>query len=110
MAPKDGGRCRALEASIPSDPKGIAIQEGKKLLTETHQRPRSGKINFLQERVNDCLERSMKGKALSYNSPEMNCQRSFELNRMYSTARSRRAYSAMTSAEEHTGGASAPSG
>ena len=26
------------ESSIPSDPKGVAIQEGKKLLTETHQR------------------------------------------------------------------------
>lgn len=98
------------EASMPAGPKGIAIQEGRKLLTETHQRlpknvgngltcanchlaagttphaspwvgiwgvfpeyrARSGKINSLQERVNDCFERSMNGKALAYNSVEMN--------------------------------------
>ena len=28
------------DAGIPSGPKGIAIQEGKKLLSETHQRRR----------------------------------------------------------------------
>lgn len=99
-----------LETTIPSGPKGVAIQEGKKLLTETHQRlpknvgnglnctnchlaggttaksspwvgiwgvfpeyrSRSGRIISLQERVNDCFERSMNGKALAYNSPEMN--------------------------------------
>lgn len=98
------------ETTIPSGPKGVAIQEGKKLLTETHQRlpknvgnglnctnchlaggttaksspwvgiwgvfpeyrSRSGRIISLQERVNDCFERSMNGKALAYNSPEMN--------------------------------------
>lgn len=98
------------ESSIPSGPKGVAIQEGKMLLTETHQRlpknvgnglnctschlaggttanaapwvgiwgvfpeyrSRSGKIISLQERVNDCFERSMNGKALSYDSAEMN--------------------------------------
>lgn len=35
-------------------------------------RSRSGKINSLQQRVNDCFERSMNGKALAYNSSEMN--------------------------------------
>lgn len=35
-------------------------------------RSRSGKIISLQERVNDCFERSMNGKALAYNSDEMN--------------------------------------
>jgi thiosulfate dehydrogenase len=98
------------DSSIPSGPKGIAVQEGKKLVTETHQRlpkyvanglnctnchlaggttanaspwvgiwgvfpeyrARSGKIISLQERVNDCFERSMNGKALPYNSAEMN--------------------------------------
>jgi thiosulfate dehydrogenase len=35
-------------------------------------RSRSGKVISLQERVNDCFERSMNGKALPYNSPEMN--------------------------------------
>ena len=35
-------------------------------------RARSGKINSLQERVNDCFERSMNGKALAYDAPEMN--------------------------------------
>lgn len=98
------------ESSIPTGPKGVAIQEGKKLLTETRQRlpnnvgnglnctnchlaggtvgnagpwigiwgvfpeyrSRSGKLISLQERVNDCLERSMNGKALAYNSVEMN--------------------------------------
>ena len=98
------------DAAIPDGPKGLAIQEGRKLLSETHQRlpknvgnglnctnchlaggttanaspwvgiwgvfpeyrSRSGRINSLQERVNDCFERSMNGKALPYNSPEMN--------------------------------------
>ena len=98
------------ESSIPAGPKGVAIQEGKKLLTETRQRlpnsvgnglnctnchlasgtvanagpwigiwgvfpeyrSRSGKLISLQERVNDCFERSMNGKALAYNSVEMN--------------------------------------
>lgn len=35
-------------------------------------RARSGKINSLQQRVNDCFERSMNGKALPFDSPEMN--------------------------------------
>lgn len=35
-------------------------------------RSRSGKLNSLQERINDCFERSMNGKALAYNSVEMN--------------------------------------
>jgi thiosulfate dehydrogenase len=35
-------------------------------------RSRSGKVISLQERVNDCFERSMNGKALPYNSVEMN--------------------------------------
>lgn len=35
-------------------------------------RSRSGKINSLQQRVNDCFERSMNGKALAYDSKEMN--------------------------------------
>ena len=35
-------------------------------------RSRSGKIISLQERVNDCFERSMNGQALPYNSNEMN--------------------------------------
>ncbi len=35
-------------------------------------RSRSGKVISLQERVNDCFERSMHGKALPYNSVEMN--------------------------------------
>jgi len=35
-------------------------------------RSRSGKINSLQQRVNDCFERSMNGKALAYDSSEMN--------------------------------------
>jgi thiosulfate dehydrogenase len=35
-------------------------------------RSRSGKINSLQQRVNDCFERSMNGKALAYDSREMN--------------------------------------
>ena len=35
-------------------------------------RSRSGKVISLQERVNDCFERSMNGKALAYNSLEMN--------------------------------------
>ena len=35
-------------------------------------RSRSGKIISLQERVNDCFERSMNGQALAYNSAEMN--------------------------------------
>ena len=98
------------DSSIPSGPKGIAIQAGKLLLTETHQRlpknvgnglnctnchlvggttahaspwvgiwgvfpeyrSRSGKLISLQERVNDCFERSMNGSALAYNSAEMN--------------------------------------
>ena len=97
------------ESSIPAGPKGVAIQEGRKLLTETHQRlpnnvgnglnctschlaggttanaspwvgiwgvfpeyrSRSGKLISLQERVNDCFERSMNGKALPFASTEM---------------------------------------
>lgn len=35
-------------------------------------RARNGKVNVLQERVNDCFERSMNGKALPQNSAEMN--------------------------------------
>ncbi len=35
-------------------------------------RSRSGKIISLQERVNDCFERSMNGQALPYDSTEMN--------------------------------------
>ena len=98
------------DSSIPPGPRGTAIQEGKKLLSETHQRlpknvgnglnctnchlaggttansspwvgiwgvfpeyrSRSGKLISLQERVNDCFERSMNGKPLTYNSAEMN--------------------------------------
>ncbi len=35
-------------------------------------RNRGGSINSLQQRVNDCFERSMNGKALAYDSKEMN--------------------------------------
>ncbi|MFZ6686938.1 c-type cytochrome [Undibacterium sp. SXout11W] len=35
-------------------------------------RARSGKLISLQERVNDCFERSMNGKPLDFASPEMN--------------------------------------
>lgn len=35
-------------------------------------RSRSGKINSLQQRINDCFERSMNGKPLTYDSKEMN--------------------------------------
>lgn len=35
-------------------------------------RARSGKVISLQERVNDCFARSMNGKALAYDSREMN--------------------------------------
>jgi len=35
-------------------------------------RARNGSIDSLQERVNDCFERSMNGKALAYDSTEMN--------------------------------------
>ena len=35
-------------------------------------RSRSGQLNSLQQRVNDCFQRSMNGKALSYDSKEMN--------------------------------------
>ncbi len=35
-------------------------------------RSRSAKVNSLQERVNDCFQRSMNGKALPYDSKEMN--------------------------------------
>jgi thiosulfate dehydrogenase len=35
-------------------------------------RQRSGTIDSLQERVNDCFQRSMNGKALAYDSKEMN--------------------------------------
>ena len=97
------------EASIPPGPKGIAIQEGKTLLSETRQRlpknvgnglnctnchldggttanaspwvgiwgvfpeyrSRSGKVITLIDRVNDCFERSMNGKALAHDSVEM---------------------------------------
>jgi len=34
-------------------------------------RSRNGKINALQDRINDCFERSMNGKALPYDSEEM---------------------------------------
>ena len=98
-----------LDASIPSGPKGLATQEGKKLLTDTRRllpnnvgnglnctnchldagtsanaspwvgiwgvypeyRARSGKVISLIDRVNDCFQRSMNGKALAYNSAEM---------------------------------------
>lgn len=98
------------ESSIPAGPKGIAIREGKLLVSETSQRlpnnvgnglactnchmaggtsanaspwigiwgvfpeyrARSGKLISLQERVNDCFERSMNGKPLAYTSVEMN--------------------------------------
>jgi thiosulfate dehydrogenase len=98
------------ESTIPAGPKGVAIREGKLLLTETHQRlpnnvgnklnctschlaagtmanaspwvgiwgvfpeyrARSGKVISLQQRVNDCFERSMNGKPLAYDSVEMN--------------------------------------
>ncbi len=98
------------EATIPAGPKGLAIQNGRKLLTQTRQmlpknvgnglnctschlaggttanaspwvgiwgvfpeyRSRSGKVISLQERVNDCFERSMNGKALAYDSAAMN--------------------------------------
>lgn len=98
------------ESTIPSGPRGVAIQAGRLLLTETHQRlpanvgnglncsschlaggttaqaapwigiwgvfpeyrSRSGRLISLQERVNDCFERSMNGKPLGYNSEEMN--------------------------------------
>lgn len=35
-------------------------------------RSRSGQVNSLQQRVNDCFQRSMNGKALPYDSKEMN--------------------------------------
>jgi thiosulfate dehydrogenase len=35
-------------------------------------RPRSGKVISLQERINDCFERSMNGSALRFDSAEMN--------------------------------------
>ncbi|WP_422388881.1 c-type cytochrome [Keguizhuia sedimenti] len=35
-------------------------------------RARSGRINSLQQRINDCFQRSMNGKALAYDSKEMN--------------------------------------
>ena len=35
-------------------------------------RSRSGRINSLQERINDCFQRSMNGKALAFDSKEMN--------------------------------------
>lgn len=35
-------------------------------------RARSGRVISLQERINDCFERSMNGKALEWNSVEMN--------------------------------------
>lgn len=98
-----------LDSSVPSGPKGVAIGEGKKLLTDTRRllpnnvgnglnctnchldagtsanaspwvgiwgvfpeyRARSGKVISLTDRVNDCFERSMNGKALAYNSAEM---------------------------------------
>ena len=98
-----------LEATLPSGPKGVAIAEGKKLMTDTRRllpknvgnglnctnchldagtaanaspwvgiwgvfpeyRARSGKVITLTDRVNDCFERSMNGKALAYNSAEI---------------------------------------
>lgn len=98
------------EATVPAGPDGVAIKEGKKLLTETRQRlpgnvgnglnctnchlaggttanaapwvgiwgvfpeyrARNGRMISLQERVNDCFERSMNGSPLAYNSDEMN--------------------------------------
>lgn len=35
-------------------------------------RSRGGRINSLQERINDCFQRSMNGKALAFDSNEMN--------------------------------------
>jgi len=35
-------------------------------------RSRGANINSLQDRINDCFQRSMNGKALAYNSKEMN--------------------------------------
>ncbi len=98
------------DSSIPAGPKGAAIQEGKKILSDTRKqlpknvgnglsctnchlgggatanaspwvgiwgvfpeyRSRGGKVISLQERVNDCFQRSMNGKALPYESVEMN--------------------------------------
>lgn len=40
-------------------------------------RARSGKMISLQERINDCFERSMNGKALAYDSIEMNAMLSY---------------------------------
>jgi Cytochrome c len=34
-------------------------------------RPRSGKVELIENRINDCFERSMNGKAIDANSPEM---------------------------------------
>ena len=34
-------------------------------------RARSGRIDLLEDRINDCFERSMNGRALAWNSPEM---------------------------------------
>ncbi len=98
-----------LDTTLPSGPKGVAVAEGKKLMTDTRRllpknvgnglnctnchldggttanaspwvgiwgafpeyRARSGKVITLIDRVNDCFERSMNGKPLVYNSPEM---------------------------------------
>ena len=98
-----------LDTTLPGGPKGVAIAEGKKLMTDTRRllpqnvgnglnctnchldggttanaspwvgiwgvfpeyRARSGKVITLIDRVNDCFERSMNGKPLVYNSPEM---------------------------------------
>ncbi len=35
-------------------------------------RSRNAKVNVIEERINDCFERSMNGKPLSFGSPEMN--------------------------------------
>ena len=34
-------------------------------------RPRNGRVNLLEDRINDCFERSLNGKALPLESPEM---------------------------------------
>ena len=34
-------------------------------------RPRSGRMDLIEDRINDCFERSMNGRALSHTSPDM---------------------------------------
>jgi len=82
------------ESTIPADPQGDAIRLGQKLLFQTslllnggrqpnaapwvgiwgvfpEYRTRNARIYSLQDRINDCYERSMNGKALPYDSKEM---------------------------------------